>query len=71
MRLIAAVGYSAVLFRRMALKRAKLSDPAHEERGCSHSVMVWFTLQRLLRHQLCFVSLVSKLPRHSNSPTVH
>ncbi len=31
MRLIAAVGYSAVLFRRMALQRPKLSDPAHED----------------------------------------
>jgi hypothetical protein len=32
LRLIAAVGYAAVLFRRMALQRHKLSDPAHEER---------------------------------------
>ena len=31
MRSSAAVGYSAVLFRRMALQRPKLSDPAHED----------------------------------------
>ena len=31
MRSIAAVGYSAVLFRRMALQRPTLNDPAHED----------------------------------------
>jgi hypothetical protein len=31
LRSIAAVGYSAVLFRRMALQRPTLNDPAHED----------------------------------------